>query len=110
LCNEGNRVCGPEPRRAPANLACFSGTGKWSETGNKKTVPVAFRVEHEDHGEPGAAAETPDEYRIWIYIPSGTETIKDLAVDICCFSAPSGNTNRALDEFNAGRPADIFDG
>src|SRR6185295_16445428 len=43
LCNEGNRICGPEPRKAPANLACFSGTGTWSETSNKRTEPVAFR-------------------------------------------------------------------
>src|SRR5262249_51805647 len=43
LCNPGDRTCGPEPRRAPANLACFSGTGTWSPTGgNRDAVPVAY--------------------------------------------------------------------
>src|SRR5262249_37967681 len=27
LCNPGNRPPGPEPRKAPANMACFSGVG-----------------------------------------------------------------------------------
>ncbi len=28
LCNPGEDACGPEPRKAPANVACFSGVGK----------------------------------------------------------------------------------
>jgi hypothetical protein len=113
LCNAGNRICGPEPRKAPANLACFSGTGTYSETGTKKTEPVAFRVEVEDHGEPGAGTNsdaTDDEYRIWIYRLQGSETVKSLAVSICCHNPDTDSANPANEEFGAGRTADIFDG
>ena len=107
LCNDNSRVCGPTPPNAPANLACFSGTGTWSPTsGSKDRVEVAFRVEVEDHSEPGVN----DEYRIWIYIPASGETIKSLAVDICCQNAPSDNSDRSGDQFGAGRAADVFDG
>jgi hypothetical protein len=104
LCNDNSRVCGPTPPNAPANLACFSGTGVWNASSGKADIPVAFRVEVEDHGEPG----TSDEYRIWIYIPQGAETPKDLAAGICCESAPTTGTAAAT--FNVGRTADIFDG
>src|SRR5213596_4150861 len=29
LCNPGDRICGPEPRRAPDNAICFSGVGDY---------------------------------------------------------------------------------
>jgi hypothetical protein len=109
LCNPGNRICGPEPRQAPANLACFSGTGEYSVTGGNKTEPVAFRVEVEDHGEPSGGA-TPDEYRIWIYRLQAGETIKSLAIDICCHNPDTDSANPAAEQFGAGRVADIFDG
>jgi hypothetical protein len=112
LCNDNDRACGPSPPNAPANLACFSGTGIYSASGDKRTTNVAYRVEVEDHGEPAGASPdaTTDEYRIWIYIPQGTETVKGLATAICCRNAPSGNTNRAGDTFAAGRTANVFDG
>jgi hypothetical protein len=128
-CNDSDRSCGPTPPNAPANLICFSGTGTWSPTCNKKTVDVAFRVEAEDHGEPGGQSgdATTDEYRIWIYFPNtactgnnnpsacctgkGTGTcgtIKALEAGICCQSAPTTGTAAAT--FNVGRTADVFDG
>src|SRR5262245_33192312 len=103
-------VCGCEscPAGSAGNLACFSGTGTYFFDGTGQTgLPVAYRVEVEDHG--GSTA-TPDEYRIWIYIPGGGETTKGLAVNIGCENTPSGNTNRAADMFGAGRVADFFDG
>jgi len=74
LCNPGDRVCGPEPRRAPANKICFSGIGDFS-IGNGRRTPqsVAFRVDIEDHGEPGGAGPKgnkrlpADRYRIRIF-------------------------------------------
>jgi len=30
LCNPGDRICGPEPRRAPDNAICFSGVGDYA--------------------------------------------------------------------------------
>jgi len=44
---------GPAPPAAPANQACFSGVGDWAASNGPKTVKVAYRVEVEDHGEPG---------------------------------------------------------
>jgi len=56
LCNAGDRVCGPEPRRAPANKMCFSGIGDYAVTNGRRVgQSVVFRVDIEDHGEPGGA-------------------------------------------------------
>jgi len=114
FCNPGNRICGPEPRKAPANLACFSGTGEYSPNNSRnKSEMVAFRVEVEDHGEPGAGANsdgTDDEYRIWIYRLQPGEDAKSLAVAICCNNPDTDVPDPGAETFNAGRPADIFDG
>ncbi|MGH7895668.1 MAG: Ig-like domain-containing protein [Candidatus Binatia bacterium] len=82
---------GPEPRPAPANVACFAGTGLY-----KRTIPAAFRVEVEDHGEPGANGTAPvDKYRIRIWIPQGQETIDALAQGACCCNpSPTGQASR----------------
>jgi hypothetical protein len=82
---------GPEPRPAPANVACFSGKGLWRATNGRREVPVAFRVEIEDRGEPGAGsnANLEDVYRIRIWIPQVPQNQQDaeatrLAVEACC--------------------------
>jgi Bacterial Ig domain len=85
-CNPGD-PSGPEPRPAPANVACFAGTGLY-----KRTIPAAFRVEVEDHGEPGA---NTDKYRIRIWIPQGQETVDALAEGACCCNpSPTGAAAR----------------
>jgi len=79
LCNPDNRVCGPEPRRAPANAICFSGVGNWSEgKGRKGQENVVFRVYIEDRSEPGGsppgrhhADDPPDVYSIQIWSING---------------------------------------
>ena len=58
LCNPGDRVCGPEPRPAPANAIIFSGIGKMTpETDSGSRLKDAtwwvFRVYIEDRSEPG---------------------------------------------------------
>jgi hypothetical protein len=94
LCNPDNREPGPEPRRAPANIACFSGIGQLSPPSlGKRTTPVAFRVHVEDRGEPGGgqnAGQYSDVYRIEIWIPSGTETPESIADQACC-DCPDGS-------------------
>jgi cell division septation protein DedD len=63
-------------------MTCFSGIGSYSATGTgKKTQLVAFRVEVQDRGEPGAGA---DSYRIRIWIPSSGESLKTFADCACC--------------------------
>jgi hypothetical protein len=104
----GDRDTGPLPRPAPANLACFTGVGDFSETGTgKKTERVAFRVEVEDRGEPGAGTNSgpsEDVYDIRIWRPTGNETVKTLVDAICCRKS----TAQAVAD--AGRQPDIFDG
>jgi hypothetical protein len=82
LCNPGDRVCGPEPRRAPANKICFSGVGDFTFAAGPKTVPAVFRVDIEDRGEPGNAwalskngkpNRVPDRYRIRIWVLTDAE-------------------------------------
>jgi hypothetical protein len=112
LCNEGDRACGPAPPAAPANVACFSGIGTFGTNGNKGARDVAFRVEVEDHGEPGGISgdATRDQYRIWIYIPQEEETLKGLANAICCRNPDTDVGNPGAEPFAAGRVADVFDG
>src|SRR6185369_4272479 len=48
LCNPGDRICGPEPRRAPDNKICFSGVGNYALSKGKRTEDlVVFRVDIE---------------------------------------------------------------
>ena len=87
LCNPGDDETGPEPRPAPANIACFTGVGNYARNGGRRTVQVAFRVEVEDRGEPGAgrnAGNLEDVYRIRIWIPTNQEDVNDLAAAACC--------------------------
>jgi hypothetical protein len=92
LCNPGDRTPGPEPRPAPANMACFSGIGDFNPTNGKRTIPVAFRVEVEDRSEPAVGKVAPDDvYRIRIWIPTQSETAQALADQACCTNAnPTG--------------------
>ena len=89
LCNPGDRDAGPEPRPAPANVACWTGTGTLSPpTLGKRTVAVGFRIHVEDRGEPGAgknSGPSADVYHIEIWIPTGNETPESLAQQACCF-------------------------
>ncbi len=78
---------GPEPRPAPANVACFSGVGLYNPSSGHRQISVAFRVEVEDRGEPGGgqnAGNLDDVYRIRIWIPTGSETAVGLAESACC--------------------------
>jgi len=104
LCNPDDRDAGPEPRPAPANIACFTGTGALKRNG--KTTDVAFRVEVEDRGEPGAgdnAEPTADVYRMRIWVPKGTESVASLAAGACCTHAdPVGEAARHPDIDDGG--------
>jgi hypothetical protein len=58
FCNpDDHKICGPEPRPAPANALIFSGIGNVShvtDTGNTKPATwVVYRVYIEDRSEPG---------------------------------------------------------
>jgi hypothetical protein len=102
LCNPGDPETGPEPRPAPANIACFTGVGNYNRTNGRRTILVAFRVEVEDRGEPGAgrnAGNLEDVYRIRIWIPTNSEDAVELADAACC-------TNPTPDI----RPPDVSDG
>jgi len=83
------------PGGTVGNSACFSGTGTLNPTGTgKKLTTVAFRTEVEDDGEAG----TNDFYRMRIWIPTGAETVKQLAAGACCTNAsPTGQAGRAPD-------------
>jgi hypothetical protein len=78
LCNPGNRLCGPEPRKAPANKITFTGVGDYVLTQGRRTPrAVIFRVDLEDRSEPGGShprgGKLPaDRYRlrIWILTPA----------------------------------------
>jgi hypothetical protein len=84
LCNRGEHSkgdgLGPEPRPAPANMACFSGVGEFTYNPGNRTVRVGFRTEIEDRGEPGKG----DVMRIRIWIPGAGETPEALAARVCC--------------------------
>jgi hypothetical protein len=106
VCNPGDREAGPEPRRAPANIACWTGVGNYNPSHGRRTLRVAFRVEVEDRGEPGAgrnAGNLEDVYRIRIWIPQHTgqnqEDENELA-DLACCTNPSPDI----------RPPDVTDG
>src|SRR5262249_4339838 len=105
LC--GNREIGPLPRKAPANVACFTGLGQISPPGlGKRTQVVAFRVQIEDRGEPGAGKNSgtlDDVMHIRIWVPGQGETAEDLAEAACCLT-PEADLSGAI------RAPDIDDG
>ena len=81
LCNPGDRICGPEPPRAPANKICFSGVGNYALTHGKRTKgSVIFRVDIEDRSEPGGTngPPPPDRYRMrmW-FVQNSTSNLGD---------------------------------
>jgi len=86
-CNPGDRVCGPEPRRAPANKICFSGVGDYTFTQGNKTVKAVFRVDISDHGEGNSPANPAplDRYRIRIWV-----------LDPACGRNPDPNSSEAM--------------
>jgi len=105
LCNPGDPGPGPEPRPSPANVACFSGIGWWTSANGRKGIPVAFRVEVEDRGEPSGgehADGTCDVFQIRIWIPGPGETAAELADQVCCIDG--------YDTIRSVRPPNIRDG
>ena len=88
LCNPGDRVCGPEPRRANANAIAVTGVGKMALKPGQKDTDVVFRIYVEDRGEPGGSPfghpeDPPDVYclQIWIVNPP---TSANLRAAIAC--------------------------
>ncbi len=85
LCNPGDRICGPEPRRAPDNAICFSGVGDFAPDGGGRSLrSVVFRVDVQDHSEPGGGTGPlpPDRYRIRIWFLSGDDPSSPAAIDL----------------------------
>jgi len=94
ICNPGDRVNGPEPRRAPANKICFSGVGKISLGNGPRIFPALFRVDIEDRSEPGGngkPSEAPaDRYRIRIWVlpedaNPNDDDLMDVRMAIACW-------------------------
>jgi hypothetical protein len=79
LCDS---VCGPQPPPAPANKICFSGPGDFTPDGGRKSERnVVFRVDAEDHGEPGRS----DRYRIRIwFVPPDSDAGLALRRSVAC--------------------------
>ena len=76
VCNPGDKVAGPEPRRAPANKIVFTGVGDWADpNGRRAPRATLFRVDIEDRSEPGGTNKNPpaDRYRIRIWVLSASE-------------------------------------
>jgi hypothetical protein len=100
LCNPGDRTCGPEPRRAPANKIAFSGVGNYTLTNGRRTPrSVLFRIDIEDRSEPGGSkpgGATPpaDRYRIRIWVINDADKAQ-YGQDLCGFrqaiAASKGN-------------------
>ena len=87
VCNPGDRVCGPEPRRANANAIAVTGVGKMALGPGKKDTDVVFRIYIEDRGEPGGSPfghpeDPPDVYCIQIWIVSNLSTSGSLRASI----------------------------
>jgi len=124
VCNPGDRMCGPEPRRAPSNKICFSGVGDYTLSHGKKTEnKVVFRVDIEDRGEPGGAHpisksgknKLPDRYRMrmWIIDPAQVDSpaILALRATVACKDATTEHIPCTLDCVGGATPApDIDDG
>jgi hypothetical protein len=99
LCNgDDHRLCGPQPRSAPANAVVFSGVGQLrscassSQKGAGSSQPVVFRVYIEDRSEPGASDGLADVYCFQAWAINGSYTDQDvinarqvLANDSCRF-------------------------
>jgi hypothetical protein len=83
-----------------ADHICITGVADFiPDSGNKKPIPVAFRFEATDHGEPGRA----DFYEMHILKPSGQLTVAAVAKAICCtkpYVQPGNTTAIANDSGN----------
>ena len=84
----------------PADHICVTGIGDFMpDKGNPHStvgIPVAFRFEATDNGEPGSH----DVYEMHILMPAAGQTTADLAKAICCtrpFVQPAGTTVIAND-------------
>ena len=120
LCHAGDRVCGPEPRRARANKITFSGVGDYTFTNSRKTVKAVFRVDIEDHGEGNSPAGNPpaDRYRIrlWILDPAcgrnpDPDSAEAMLVRIAASADPATIANPAnTEDLKLNIPPDIDDG
>ena len=83
LCNPGDRICGPEPRRAPANKICFTGVAAFALENGRRDAKAAFRVDVEDRSEPGGrpGPAPPDRYRMRIWVlTADPDTAENLAL------------------------------
>ena len=106
LCNPGDRICGPEPRRAPANKICFSGSGDYALTRGRRTKrSVVFRVDVEDRGEPGGTngPPLPDRYRIriWFVDPDSNEGLT-LRQAVACADPTTENITAPTPDIDDG--------
>src|SRR5207253_3418286 len=103
---------GPEPRRAPDNAICFSGVGDYTLTNGKRAGrSVVFRVDIQDHSEPGGsfpggATPPPDRYRIRLWFLGNA---KPTDSDIITLRTAVGCTHAGVEDINARTP-DIDDG
>lgn len=105
LCHPGERLCGPEPRKAPSNKICFSGVADYTMSNGRKTPQsVVFRVDLEDRGEPGNAhalghaankLNPPDRYRMRMWFiaadSANTPAIKALRATVACRASGNGS-------------------
>jgi hypothetical protein len=106
LCNPDDRICGPEPRRAPANKICFSGPGDYALTNGKRDKrSVVFRVDVEDRSEPGGTngPPPPDRYRmrIWFVDPD-TSAGLDLRRAVACADPTTENISAPTPDIDDG--------
>src|SRR5438132_5125374 len=106
LCNPGDRICGPEPRRAPANKICFSGAGDYALTrGRRQMRSVMFRVDVVDRGEPGGTngPPPPDRYRmrIWFVDADSSEGLT-LRQTVACADPTTENITAPTPDIDDG--------
>jgi hypothetical protein len=122
LCFDKTKAgCGPFPPAAPANKICFSGVGDYVCTQGKKTEnKVVFRVDLEDHSEPGGAhpkggSPPPDRYRMrmWFIDPTqvSSQATLNLRATVSCKNAATEVIPCTLDCSGLSTPLpDIDDG
>jgi hypothetical protein len=108
LCNPGDRTCGPEPRRAPANAICFSGVGDYAETNGKRNTNVVFRADVQDRSEPGGTngPPPPDRYRLRLWFLNGADPASP---DVIALRTAVGCAHAGEEAVDAVTP-DIDDG
>jgi hypothetical protein len=101
VCNPGDKICGPDPRHAPANKICFSGVGDYTFSNGPRTVKAVFRVDIEDRSEGNSASSTlpPDRYRIriWVLDPScGRDPNPDSSANMALRFGASADPNKIV--------------